>query len=272
VDINQFLANLLDLFAANSTFGVMVGGAGFLSYIIGAIFLGRIYKKAGQPPIAAFVPVWNIIVFFRLGGYSSLWIVGAFISYAYIGGSMLTSAAQLTGAEWAQEGAAKAVIAAMPVAIPIVGFLLVATTLIGLLAAYNIGRAFEKDAGYLLLFVFLPVIWLIALAFTSYDWDEDSANPNSIGEMDRSNLRSARLREVAVNREKSARFLDPVAPPSVTSGAVESDYDRALREQESRGGVPAQKTKRVRKGKGDPGDAKIVDAGSTGVDTKSDWF
>lgn len=270
MNINQVLANLLELFGTNESFPMVFGFVGVLSYLVLSFFLGRIYKKAGQPLVSAFIPVWNIIVFFRLGGYSGLWVVGAILSYAYIFGTAILTANQLNGANGAYEGVNKLLVETMPVGVPLLSLLLVATSLVAVLAAYNIGRAFEKDAGYLLLFVFLYPVWTLALAFTAYDWDEESANPNSIGVMNRTKLRRERAQEVATNRARAARFLEPVAPTRASDEEPESDYDRALREQEARGGVPAQKKSR-RKSK-DPADAKIVDSGSTGADTDSDWF
>ncbi len=40
---------------------------GFIA-VIGALAQFRLYEKAGQPGIAALVPVWNIIVFLRIVG------------------------------------------------------------------------------------------------------------------------------------------------------------------------------------------------------------
>lgn len=269
----QFLANLTDLVTEGSSVSAVFVIIGVLSYIIGSVFLGRIFSKGGQPFAAAFVPIWNVIVFFRLGGYSGLWIIGALIGYAYVGVTMVAApVALLSGAEWVNSGFMNALDKSSVVLLPVFGFLFISSAIIALLSAYNIGRAFEKDAGYLLLFVFLYPVWVIALAFTSYDWDEDSANPNSVGQRNRTQLRKDRAKELAISREKARRFLEPNAPVRNEDEEPESDYDRALREQEARGGIPKIKEKKVRKKK-DSGDAKIVDSGSTGANTDdATWF
>ncbi len=40
---------------------------GFMA-VIAALAQWRLYEKAGQPGIAAFVPIWNIIIFLRIVG------------------------------------------------------------------------------------------------------------------------------------------------------------------------------------------------------------
>lgn len=275
MDFNQFLANLLELLSENNIVLFGAVGGSLLGYLITSIFLSRIFHKASQPRIAAFVPLWNVITFYRLGGYSPLWIIGLIVSYAYILFAVITSAALLNNAEWVNSDLAKMILGTIPIALPIASFLSFATTIVGILAAYNIGRAFDKDAGYLLLFLLAYPLWTIILSFTSYDWDEDSANPNSIGEMDRTKLRAQRAREDAISKAKAKEFLQPGKPSAPSADIFESDYDRAVREDaERKATLPsAQKKKPRRKGKTNPGDARIVDSGSTGANTQdSTWF
>ena len=271
MDPLKFLSNLLELLTDNSTLSLILFGLGFIGYIVYAVFLGRIFKKASQPTVAAFVPFWNAAIFYRLGGYSPLWIIGSVITSIYIGFGGYAIVARMAGQEWAGSDFAKAVVDSLAYGAPITGLLLFATLVVGLLAAYNIGRAFERDAGYLLLFIFAYPIWLIALAFTSYDWDEDSANPNSIGETDRTKMRRAAALEESRSKARSAAFLDPVAPQLRNFDVIESDYDRAVREQAALGGIPQQKPEKKR-GKTDPNEGRIVDVGSNDPNINPDWL
>ncbi|MBK6371340.1 MAG: hypothetical protein IPF64_16420 [Flavobacteriales bacterium] len=60
------------LFEIHHFFYVKMGMAfyyalGFIA-VIAALAQFRLYEKASQPGIAAFVPVWNVIVFLRIVG------------------------------------------------------------------------------------------------------------------------------------------------------------------------------------------------------------
>jgi hypothetical protein len=273
IDPAHFITNFIKLVQGSSSTGAFFVIIGIVAYLLVSFFLSRIFSKAGQPAVAAFIPIWNVVTFFRLGGYSALWVIGSIIGGFYVISVSYLPIGRLTGSHFADSGFAKGMEHAAPLLMPIFGFIFIASSLIGLLAAYNIGRAFEKDGGYLLLFVFLYPVWTLALAFTSYDWDEYSANPNSVGVMNRTRIRKEQATELAANKAKSSKFLDPVAPDNIKREEPESDYDRALREQAARGGVPAQKKSRGKRSKkADPGDAKIVDSGSTGVSEDSEWM
>lgn len=60
--------------------GLVIGlWVGLIAYIISAIFLGMIFKKAGEPAWKAWVPIYNSWTLLRLGGQNGIWAVLALI-------------------------------------------------------------------------------------------------------------------------------------------------------------------------------------------------
>jgi hypothetical protein len=106
---------------------------GLVLYIINSIFLAKVFKKAGVEGWKAWVPIYNAWVMLELGDQPG-WI------------SLLTLTA----------------------IIPVVGFItaLVATVFL-VIAAYKIGLRFGKDGVFVLLYIFLPLVWVIWLAVDS---------------------------------------------------------------------------------------------------------
>lgn len=263
-DIQNFLTNLFELMASDVAFAGIVVGVLLGGYLLLSFFIGRIYSKASISAVSAFVPIWNVVNFVRLGGYSPLWLVGYAASVVYLAGLyILPPLSRVDGNQWMLEPLRlfRNVSAfGQPLAI----FLMIATGLIIVLSAYNIGRAFEKDAGYLLLFLFAFPAWAAALAFTGYDWDESEANPRSIGETDMRAISKAAREELEKNKMRAEAFINPTAPKSVfPEEQYESDYDRAVAEMErQRQRELTNKPKKSKKNRNDPGEAKIVDAGS----------
>lgn len=59
---------------------IMIGlWAGIIAYIVQAIFLGMIFKKAGQPAWKAWIPIYNVWTLLQLGGQNGIWAVLALI-------------------------------------------------------------------------------------------------------------------------------------------------------------------------------------------------
>lgn len=110
-------------------------------YVITAIFLSKIFEKAGvQGKWRAWVPVYNYLVFAKLGDVSPWVVLIAF------GLSLIPYLNFLTGI-------ALAVVLAM--------------------AAWRVGLKLQKDAVWVILWVFLSPIWLGINAFDKSRW-----NPN----------------------------------------------------------------------------------------------
>lgn len=115
-----------------------------LVYAITAFFLMKIFEKAGvEDGWRAWVPVYNYMIFFKLGDLSP-WLV----LYG-IGGAILLS--------WIG-----------------IGFIFsIALYVFSALAAYRIGMKFGKDSVWVVLYVFVAVVWMGILAFDKARW-----NPN----------------------------------------------------------------------------------------------
>jgi hypothetical protein len=101
-----------------------------VAYVVTAIFLSKVFKKAGVEGWKAWVPIYNSWVTLELGeqpGWLSLLV--------------LTS--------W----------------IPLVGFVTaIVFYVFHALAAYKIGLKFGKEGVFVLLAIFLPIVWVIWLA------------------------------------------------------------------------------------------------------------
>ncbi|WP_230114632.1 large exoprotein, partial [Microbacterium oxydans] len=122
---------------------VIIGLAG---YVIGSLFLMKIFEKAGvQGKWRAWVPVYNTMIFFKLGDLSP-WLV----LYG-IGGAILLS--------WIGIGA----------------IFSIALGVLSLLAAWRIGLKLQKDAVWVVLYFFLSIVWLGINAFDKSRW-----NPNVV--------------------------------------------------------------------------------------------
>lgn len=107
-----------------------IGVVALVSYVVNAIFLGMVFKKAGVEAWKAWVPVYNMWVFLELGGQMG-WL------------SLLVLLA------W----------------VPFLGFIpAIVATVFMCIAAYRIGLNFGKDGVFVLLFIFLSIVWLIWLA------------------------------------------------------------------------------------------------------------
>ncbi len=50
-----------------------------ITYVVNALLLGQIFKKAGAPTWAAWVPVYNNWKFLEIGGQQGFWAVLAFV-------------------------------------------------------------------------------------------------------------------------------------------------------------------------------------------------
>ena len=101
------------------------------SYALFSWMLARIFRKAGVEPWKAWVPVYNLWVLLEMGGQAGWW----------------------------------AVLTLVPVAN-------VAALVFFCIAIYHLDAGFGKPgAGWLVLYLFLPVVWMIILAFDDSRWD-----------------------------------------------------------------------------------------------------
>lgn len=127
--------------------GFAVGMVGFVFillvgvYVVSSYFLMRIFDKAGvQGQWRAWVPVYNSMVFFKLGDLSP-WLV----LYG-VGGAMLLS--------WIGIGA----------------IFSIALTVFSALAAYRVGLKLQKEPVWVVLYVLVPIVWMGILGLDKSRW------------------------------------------------------------------------------------------------------
>lgn len=115
------------------------------SYVISSWFLAGVFKKMGEEQWKAWVPFYNYWVFLEWGGFKGAWLLIILASFIpFIGG--------LAG---------------------------IALTVLLAIAAYNIGKGFNKDGVWVVLYIFLSIVWTGILAFDSSRY-EPSLNPKSL--------------------------------------------------------------------------------------------
>lgn len=113
-----------------------------LSYVLTAIILSFIFKKAKVETWKAWVPFYNVWVLFELAGYKG------WLSLAIPAASILLSP------------------------IPVIGFLAhIATFIAYLIIFLNLQKAFSKETVFIILYIFLPVVWLAIIAFDKSKYD-----------------------------------------------------------------------------------------------------
>lgn len=112
-------------------------------YVIGSWFLMKIFDKAGvQGRWRAWVPVYNTLIFVKLGDLSPWWLL------ALWGGAIVLG--------W----------------VPVLGGLIgLAAFLYTLAAAWRVGLKLQKEAVWLILYFFLPIVWLGINAFDRSRWN-----------------------------------------------------------------------------------------------------
>ncbi len=135
------------LVALFAIMGVFLFVAGAIGYVLVSFFLMKIFDKAGvQGKWRAWVPVYNAMVFAKLGDLSP-WLV--LIGF---GASVLLG--------W----------------IPVIGQLIVLIPLaVMAVAAWRIGLKLQKEAIWVLLFVLLSIVWMAILAFDKSQWNKNIA-------------------------------------------------------------------------------------------------
>ena len=114
-----------------------------IGYVLTSWFLMRIFDKAGvQGRWRAWVPIYNMMVFVKLGDLSPWWILVLW------GGTIVLG--------W----------------VPVIGWLIgIAAFVYTLLAAWRVGLKLQKEAVWLILYFFLSIVWLGINAFDKSRWN-----------------------------------------------------------------------------------------------------
>jgi len=108
-----------------------------IAYVVSAILIGRIFKKAGVPAWIAWVPFYNNYKLLEIGNQPGYWAIFAII--------------------------------------PIVN---IASSVFMYIAMYHIGLKLGKSGTFVLWAIFLPIVWLVWLAFDKSIWNETPGTPN----------------------------------------------------------------------------------------------
>ncbi|MEV7693041.1 DUF5684 domain-containing protein [Microbacterium sp. NPDC089189] len=112
-------------------------------YVLSSWFYMKIFEKAGvQGKWRAWVPVYNSLIFAKLGDLSPWWLLGL------IAGNAVLS--------W----------------VPVLNFLLpIAAWIYLILAAYRVGLKLQKEGAWVVLYIFLSIVWLGIAAFDKSRWN-----------------------------------------------------------------------------------------------------
>ena len=126
---------------ATTVFFAFIFAVGF--YALGAWFYMKIFEKAGvQGKWRAWVPVYNSLIFVKLGDLNPWWLVCLW------GGTIVLG--------W----------------VPVLGWVIgVAMFLYTMAAAWRVGLKLQKEAVWLILYFFLPLVWLGINAFDKSRWN-----------------------------------------------------------------------------------------------------
>src|SRR5690606_16009496 len=147
---NGDLAGLSAFYALMAFMGVLFFLVAVVGYVIGSFFMMKVFEKAGvQGKWRAWVPVYNIMIFFKLGDMSP-WLV----LYG-IGGMIVLSWIPVLGFFGGLIGLALGVFSAM--------------------AAWRVGLKLQKEAAWVILYVLLSIVWLGINAFDQSRWNPSVA-------------------------------------------------------------------------------------------------
>lgn len=118
---------------------------GIAIYVLYALLLGRIFKKAGLAQWPAWVPVYNSWKLLEIGGQKGFWSLFVLIS-----------------------------------GIPVVGLLSIVTAVFMYISMYHIGKKLGKDGSFVLWGIFLPIVWFIWLATDKSTWKDSASTAPSL--------------------------------------------------------------------------------------------
>ena len=113
------------------------------AYVITSWFYMKIFEKAGvQGKCRAWVPVYNTLIFVKLGDLNPWWLLILWGATAFL--------------SW----------------VPVIGQLFgLAAFIYTLLAAWRVGLKLQKEAVWLILYFFLSIVWLGINAFDKSRWN-----------------------------------------------------------------------------------------------------
>jgi hypothetical protein len=114
-----------------------------VAYVLGSLFYMKVFEKAGvQGKWRAWVPVYNTMIFAKLGDLNPWWLLILWVAYGVL--------------SW------------VPVLNWIIGL---AAFIYTLLAAWRVGLKLQKEAVWLILYFFLSIVWLGINAYDRSRWN-----------------------------------------------------------------------------------------------------
>jgi hypothetical protein len=112
--IQRFKGGIMDTYSSSTVYSSSDLGPGFFIgyllfivaiYVVFSYFMGRVFKKAGEEPWKAWVPVYNQWVMLELGGQKGYWAILALVPLVNIVSVVMTCiAAYYIGLSLQKEG------------------------------------------------------------------------------------------------------------------------------------------------------------------------
>ena len=157
---------------ANAAAGGIIGGmfavfmlAVIAIYILLIIAEWKIFTKAGEKGWKSLIPIYNMVVFFRIIGISPWWVLVTFV-LAFI--PALTGTITTSGNN--------TVINTNNVIgnISLIALIFV-SIFIGIYSSYRLAKSFDKGIGYTIGLILLPEIFYLILGFGSAKYNKKAA-------------------------------------------------------------------------------------------------
>jgi hypothetical protein len=142
---DYYYSSIMAAYAGLIIFALLLAVA---AYVVSAIFLKKLFQKAGVAnPNVAWIPVYNILIFVKLGDINPVAYLVAIAASIVLG------------------------------AVPVIGQLIgLASTVIFVVAAYRVNLKLQKDPALFTIFAFLlSIVWLGVVAYSKNPWNTASA-------------------------------------------------------------------------------------------------
>lgn len=154
---------------ANAAAGGIIGGmfavfmlAVIAVYILLIIAEWKIFTKAGEKGWKSLIPIYNMVVFFRIIGISPWWVLVLFVLsfLPSLTGAITTNGTDVTIASGNVFGT-----------ISLVVYIFV-FIFIGIWSSYRLAKAFGKGIGYTIGLILLPEVFYLILGFGKAKYDK----------------------------------------------------------------------------------------------------
>lgn len=157
---------------ANAAAGGIVGGmfavfmlAVIAIYILLIIAEWKIFTKAGEKGWKSLIPIYNMVVFFRIIGISPWWVLVTFV---------LAFIPALTGTITTNGNNTVVNTDNVIGNISLIALIFV-SIFIGIYSSYRLAKSFDKGIGYTIGLILLPEIFYLILGFGSAKYNKKAA-------------------------------------------------------------------------------------------------